>query len=110
MALGLAIHELTTNAVKYGALSIPSGELSITWTVENVDGTEKLRLAWDERNGPPVAESARRGFGSMLIERGVSHDLSGTATIEFRPEGVQARLVVPLVTGVRWPVNTPTAS
>ncbi len=95
LALGMVIHELTTNAAKYGALSVPAGELTVTWSMKTGDDGARLIVEWDERHGPPVVDPAVRGFGSVLIERGVAHDLSGTAVIEFRPAGVYVRLVVP---------------
>ena len=92
LALGMAIHELATNAVKYGALSVAEGSVTVTWTVERDDADEHLTLDWVERNGPPVAAPLKRGFGTVLIERGLSHDLGGEAKVEFLPEGVRARL------------------
>ncbi len=92
LALGMALHELATNAVKYGALSVPEGDVAVTWTLERSGDEEHLVLDWIERNGPPVTAPAKRGFGTMLIERGLSHDLAGEANIQFLPNGVQARL------------------
>ena len=94
----MAIHELATNAAKYGALSVPEGDVAVTWAVERTDDGEHFLLDWIERNGPPVKEPAKRGFGSMLIERALGHDLSGKATIEFLPEGVRAIVRAPLST------------
>ncbi len=90
LALGMAIHELATNAAKYGALSVPEGDVAVTWTVERRGDGEHLALDWAERNGPPVTAPAKRGFGTTLIERGLAHDLSGEACIEFLPGGVRA--------------------
>jgi PAS domain S-box-containing protein len=94
--LGMALHELTTNAAKYGALSVPSGELTVTWTVS---GTlfQSLRLEWRERGGPPVsAPPARRGFGSRLLERGIRAELEGEVTLDYTPEGLDAVIDIPL--------------
>ncbi len=96
LALGMAIHELATNAAKYGALSVPEGDVAVRWTVESAEDGEQLLLEWVERSGPPVTKPARRGFGSILIERALSHDLSGKADIEFLPEGVRAVVRAPL--------------
>ena len=96
LALGMAVHELATNAAKFGALSVPEGDVAVTWDVERTEDGEHLHLDWVERNGPPVKEPAKRGFGSMLIERALSHDLSGKAKIEFLPEGVRAIVRAPL--------------
>jgi two-component system CheB/CheR fusion protein len=92
LALGMAIHELATNAVKYGALSVPEGDVAVTWTVERNGDEEYLALNWIEQNGPPVTAPVKKGFGTILIERGLSHDLAGEAKIQFLPDGVQARL------------------
>ena len=92
LALGMAIHELATNAAKYGALSVPEGDVAVTWTVERSGDEEYLALDWIEQNGPPVTAPVKKGFGTILIERGLSHDLAGEAKIQFLPNGVQARL------------------
>ena len=96
LALGMAIHELATNAVKYGALSVPEGDVAVTWAVEGAGDGRTLVLDWSEQNGPPVAPPNKRGFGTVLIERGLVHDLSGEARIEFLPEGVRATVRAPL--------------
>jgi PAS domain S-box-containing protein len=85
LALALALHELGTNAAKYGALSADGGGVVIGWTAE----AGQLRLEWKERNGPPVAAPARRGFGSRLIEQGLGGDLGGEARIAFEPDGLR---------------------
>lgn len=85
IALSLAIHELATNAVKYGALSLPSGRVSIDWTTEDQG---QLTMIWRERGGPPVVAPARTGFGARLIERGLAVELNGRARIDYRPTGV----------------------
>ena len=92
LALGMAIHELATNAAKYGALSVPEGDVAVTWTLERNGDDECLALDWTEQNGPPVTAPVKRGFGTMLIERGLSHDLAGEAKVQFLPDGVQAQL------------------
>lgn len=84
LALALAFHELSTNAVKYGSLSGDDGTVSISWTVR--EGV--LRIVWKERGGPPVSEPAMRGFGSRLIERGLSGDLGGHASLAFERDGL----------------------
>lgn len=92
LALSLVLHELATNAAKYGALSGGAGRVEISWEV--VRGV--LILAWSERGGPPVTPPARTGFGTRLIERSLAHDLDGRASLDFRPDGLVARLEVPL--------------
>ena len=88
VSLAMALHELCTNAVKYGALSRPEGEVTLTW--ETVDG--RLHLVWAEQGGPPVAPPSRRGFGTRMIERALASDVDGRAELEFRPEGVVCRI------------------
>lgn len=81
----MALHELATNALKYGALSNDAGRVELRW--EPV-GEDRLRLSWRERGGPPVAPPGRKGFGSRLIERGLAHDLGGSVRIDYDPVGV----------------------
>ncbi len=91
----MAVHELATNATKYGALSVPAGTVAITWTVTPGD-TPHPTLRWRERNGPPVATPTRRGFGTRLIERGLAQDLGGSVRLTYAPEGVVCTMDVPL--------------
>jgi PAS domain S-box-containing protein len=84
VSLALALHELATNAAKYGALSVAPGHIEIRWRYE--DG--RLRLVWRESGGPLVEVPATRGFGTRMIERGLAADLGGAVKIDFRPEGV----------------------
>jgi len=92
LSLSMALHELATNAVKYGALSLPDGQVRIDWSVATGTGAPRLTLTWTETGGPPVSPPTRRGFGSRLIERGLAAELSGEARIDFRPEGVVCRI------------------
>ncbi len=93
LALGMAIHELATNAAKYGALSRPEGAVSVSWSIEDCgEAQPELRLQWRERGGPKVTKPERVGFGSMLIQRGLSYELGGGADIDFDPDGVCATL------------------
>nr|WP_294545972.1 CheR family methyltransferase [uncultured Rhodopila sp.] len=98
LALGMAIHELTTNAAKYGALSVPEGTVKVSWTV---DAARQFELTWVERGGPPVTAPARKGFGMTLVERSFAYDVSGAVNIDFAPEGVTATLRAPLPGAVR---------
>jgi two-component sensor histidine kinase len=92
VAIGMAIHELTTNATKYGALSVPDGRVDLRWsTVPRPNGHELL-LDWSERNGPAVLPPTARGFGSVLLERVLSAELEGKITRTFDPAGVHARI------------------
>jgi two-component sensor histidine kinase len=97
LALSMALHELATNAVKYGALSDAQGRLSLTWSVDRGHAPPRLHLRWEETEGPPVAPVARRGFGSRLIERTLAQDLDGEARIDFAPAGVVCTVDAPLV-------------
>lgn len=92
LSLSMALHELATNAMKYGALSTPEGRIRLAWDLAPEPGAARLDLTWTERDGPPVAPPAERGFGSRLIERGLAAELSGSATIAFPPEGVVCRI------------------
>jgi two-component system CheB/CheR fusion protein len=96
LALGMAAHELTTNAVKYGALSVPEGNVAVSWSVESAADHEWLVLKWVERDGPRVSPPARRGFGMTLIERGFAHDVGGEVEVDFAEAGVVAILRAPL--------------
>lgn len=91
VSLTLAIHELCTNAVKYGALSNGSGQVAIDWSVE--DG--RLKLSWAEQGGPPVNPPQRRGFGSRMLERALAGDLGGTVQLEFAPTGLRCMIEAP---------------
>jgi PAS domain S-box-containing protein len=96
VSIAMALHELCTNAVKYGALSTEAGRVEISWTVTGEAGARRLSLCWIEEGGPPVAPPSRRGFGSRMIERGLAAELGGTAELLFRPEGVICRVEAPL--------------
>lgn len=92
LSLSMALHELATNAVKYGALSTREGHVRIAWTVVPGGAHPRLVLTWTEIGGPPVSPPTRRGFGSRLIERGLAAELSGEAHIDFQPDGVVCRI------------------
>lgn len=97
LSLAMAIHELATNAVKYGSLSTEAGRVSVAWTVEDKDGGRTdLDFSWTESDGPPVVPPAGRGFGSRLIERGLVLELDGRAELDFRPSGLVCRVSAPL--------------
>jgi len=97
LSLGMAIHELTTNAIKYGALSVPEGIVRIAWYGEQSPDGAILILNWNEANGPAVSPPTRKGFGMTLIERGLKQDMSAEVTVDFRSEGVRATIRAPLV-------------
>ncbi|WP_312163507.1 PAS domain S-box protein [Phenylobacterium sp.] len=84
LSMALIFHELATNAVKYGALSVEGGRVDLTWTLDGAD----LALTWAEHGGPPVSPPTRKGFGTRLIERGLRGDLRGTARMSYEPGGL----------------------
>ena len=86
LALGMAFHELASNAANYGAFSNPDGTVHVSWTISPDDG--RLKLVWEERGGPQVAQPERRGFGLRLIEFGLAREISGQVQLDFRPEGL----------------------
>jgi two-component sensor histidine kinase len=93
--LGLALHELSTNAAKHGALSVAQGRVTIGWGPHrDAEGKEHIWLNWTEIDGPPVAPPARQGFGTDVIKRIVSRALRGEVTLTFAPDGVLWRLDV----------------
>jgi PAS domain S-box-containing protein len=95
--LGLVLHELVTNAAKYGALSVPSGHVKLTWTIVRHPGRPaQLRLHWSESGGPPVEKPKHQGFGSRLIRRSIEGELAGYIVINFAPAGVSYDVSVPL--------------
>jgi len=92
LGMSLAIHELATNAVKYGALSEQSGRVEVAWESGHPGTDAPFRFRWAERGGPPVAPPERRGFGSVLIERILPQDFNGTARLEFEADGLRFAL------------------
>lgn len=99
LSLALALHELATNASKYGALSTEQGWVNISWAVDGALDAQRLTLRWRERGGVPVQPPTRQGFGTRLIERSFSADLGGSATIDFAPDGVTCVIEALLVHG-----------
>jgi PAS domain S-box-containing protein len=94
--IGMALHELATNAAKYGALSTPNGKVGISWKVEPAaDGIPMCTLSWEESGGPPVERPGRRGFGRVVIERTVARALHGEVRIDYA------------ATGLRWTLEFP---
>jgi two-component system CheB/CheR fusion protein len=88
LTVGMTLHELATNAAKYGALSTPQGEIAVSWRRKDDASGRQLVLVWQERGGPEVEPPARRSFGTELIENGVAYELGGTAVLEFARAGV----------------------
>src|SRR5262249_5985522 len=90
------LHELTTNAVKYGALSIPDGQVSVTWDHKPNGQAATLILEWREAGGPKVASKVRSSYGTELIRDLIPHELGGTVDLAFGAEGVNCRIEVPI--------------
>ena len=93
LSLGLAMHELATNAAKYGALSRVGGQVSVDWTMI---GENLVRITWVESGGPPVPDKRGRGFGMDLIERVVANELRNPVKLEFDPSGVRCSMQIPV--------------
>jgi two-component sensor histidine kinase len=96
LALSLAIHELATNALKYGALTVASGHVSITWTSGDQESEPKFVFVWQEFGGPPTSEPAVVGFGSRLISRVLQDDFGGSVEVSYGSSGLICRLTAPL--------------
>jgi len=94
LMLTLCLHELATNAAKYGALSNGTGQLHVGWELLGNGSDRKVRLTWRETGGPPVVAPDRKGFGSLLIEQSFAG--SGETCFEYRPDGLQCSLEIPL--------------
>ena len=88
LALSLALHELGTNAAKYGALSVPEGRIHLTWRID----AAVLQLDWRESGGPPVTPPSRHGFGSRLLEEGLVHDLGSETKLDYTADGVRCAI------------------
>ncbi|MBC8128796.1 MAG: PAS domain-containing protein [Rhizobiaceae bacterium] len=96
LALGIAFNELATNAVKYGAFSNETGSIHISWTVDPTPSASRLTLLWQEVGGPTVTPASRKGFGSMVIERTLGHELGGEVHLDYPPEGVVCTMNIPI--------------
>lgn len=95
IAFGLVIHELATNAVKYGALSVPTGKISVRG-LPSPDGDERFVVEWRESGGPPVHQPTRKGFGQTVITRSLQYSSTGGAEVEYAPEGLICRIALPV--------------
>ena len=101
LALGIAFHELATNAVKYGAFSNDAGAILLEWMIEPTPAGDRLILHWQEKDGPSVAPPTKKGFGSRVIERGLAHELEGAVSLEYRADGVDCTINIPAPRGIR---------
>ena len=104
LSLGLAVHELATNATKYGALSVLSGQVDISWSLMT---PELARVVWQESGGPPVLQDRPRGFGTDLIEKIVAHELGNGVELVFEPAGVCCTLIVPVRLPAAFRIRAP---
>jgi two-component sensor histidine kinase len=96
--MGLVLHELATNATKHGALSLPEGQVRLSWETRDLEGGVRvLELTWVERGSPPVNKSRKAGVGSRLMDHAIAN---ARVTRDFRPEGLVCSMTVPL-TAVR---------
>lgn len=95
LALGLVLYELATNATKYGALSVPTGHIDVSWQLRDREGQQILHFQWRERGGPKVAPPARQGFGTELVQRQLRYELNGKAAMEFSEEGLEVTVEIP---------------
>jgi PAS domain S-box-containing protein len=96
VSLGMAIHELTTNAAKFGALSVYGGKVDVTWRVTVEASRRTLEFDWVESGGPEVAPPSRQGFGSRLLDFVLPGQIQARSRIDYRPEGVHVQCAVPL--------------
>lgn len=95
MSLSLILHELATNAVKYGALSTAQGKLAIRWKIKKFS-ERRLQLTWRESGGPPVTPPTTSGFGTRLIEFSVRRELGGRVELNYAPKGLAVEIATPL--------------
>jgi two-component sensor histidine kinase len=100
-ALAMVLHELVTNASKYGALSIPEGRVSVSWEYQNSgEAATVLIIVWREAGGPPVLAPTEKGYGTNLISDLIPHELGGTVDLAFSSEGVSCTIEIPVKTGI----------
>ncbi|MBL8780984.1 MAG: PAS domain S-box protein [Alphaproteobacteria bacterium] len=96
VAFGMVVHELTTNAAKYGALSNERGRVDVSWTMSAGEGKRRLHFVWRESGGPPVKAAGRKGFGTRLITDGLALQLDATIALVFASEGVRCTIDIPI--------------
>ena len=96
LTMALAINELGTNALKYGALSTTAGQVAVTWSLDPSKPADGLTWQWLESGGPPVIRPARRGFGTFLIERVLATDFGGTVRLDYETDGLECVLTAPI--------------
>ena len=105
-AMGMILHELATNAAKYGALTVPDGEVAVAWRIEGAAPDERVFLIWRESGGPPATPPEKEGFGIGFVRRCVQYELEGTFAPAFLPEGFSAEIAFPLAHDAPAPADT----
>jgi two-component sensor histidine kinase len=95
LALGIALNELATNAVKYGAFANETGSISIAWNIEPATSGDRLILRWEEKGGPPVTPPSRAGFGSQVLGRGLGYELEGAVVLDYQVGGLSCTIDIP---------------
>jgi two-component sensor histidine kinase len=90
--MAMVLHELTTNAVKYGALSVPKGRLRVAWS----NGGTDVTIRWSETDGPPVKPPLRQGFGTRVIDQVIRAELKGEVRFDWRPDGLTCEIAIPV--------------
>jgi two-component sensor histidine kinase len=100
VTLAMVFHELATNAVKYGALSVPGGRVDITWKLKNSSAAPRLELRWTESGGPAATGPKNHGFGHDFIERAIAYDLDGNARIDFLAGSLRCVFSLPVDTNL----------
>ncbi|MCY1363103.1 Blue-light-activated histidine kinase [compost metagenome] len=99
LAVAMALHELSTNAAKYGALTSESGRILIAWQIQGDGADRQLVLRWQESGGPPVVQPTRKGFGSLLIERALASELRGEVRVGYETSGLECTIIAPISAG-----------
>lgn len=94
VAVAMIVHELSTNAIKYGALSRDSGMVQVTWDIDQREDRQLIRIEWIESGGPRVEKPNRQGFGTRLIERGLAAEKGSSVVVDFAPEGLRCTIAL----------------
>ena len=94
--VGMALHELTTNALRHGSLADPDGRLQVTWWVEDGTSGRALRWNWAEHDGPPAAHPTRQGFGHRLLNKVLATQTGAEVDVDFAPDGLRVSVRMPL--------------
>jgi two-component sensor histidine kinase len=102
LSVAMTLHELATNAIKYGALSNETGRVLLRWQVQGQGNDEILHVRWEEQGGPRVVAPLQTGFGTRLIKRGLAAELGGNVELTYPPEGVVCTFALPLRGDPAW--------